>query len=432
MAIVRKLNVTDDFKPFAEKENAAELLARLIKENGFSRDTDYLLNIVNILIENGKEIFKRIPSEVLTGLHEGGRRNVEASYVARSNESPVRPDQEGLQEDLDFGEAPFLLWDKQERALEAWARHDGCWYDNAIEHALKHYGGEIDHGTEAHVFHYDDSSVVKVVSSMFDPQETLDRISLTNFIAPATNLELLGLGRGEDGELCFIVKQPFIQGKHIEPGEIEIKGLDQFECVNPDSENPEYMTPYYLLGDLHDRNLIQDDFGNVQIIDCNLFLNTPELGRGGQWVIPQREYDEESILKMTATLARLTPRTCDRTIIENLYPDTKDELHRSGQYEGFINIRDIQGNTGQICVQIDPRNESKILWNTTSNIYSLIKYDKRFSMDEIALLAHGKTVSKNQKDYRFDLDRGRIIPKTEFKLQITEEIKKEKTKQRSI
>lgn len=75
------------------------------RTDGFRRRTNYNLQIINTLIQNGKkELFERIPQEVLRGMSEGRRRNVEASLVVRGNESPVRHGTGGLPSVTDRGE----------------------------------------------------------------------------------------------------------------------------------------------------------------------------------------------------------------------------------------------------------------------------------------------------------------------------------------
>ena len=255
------------FAPYYAKESATVLLGRLIDREGFSRKTRYHLEILNILTQNGTKLFERIPPEAFRGLREGNRRNVQASYVARANEGTVRQDFGGIGEGEEEIVPPFLMWDRQERALEAWARAEGCWFNNVTGAIERRFGKEISHGAEAKVFHYDDIHVIKVISSPFDQQKTLDRITLTNFVFPFTGLRLAGLGRNEDGEFCFVVIQRFVIGEHVVPGLVSIDSLDDFKCLDDSMDNPEYATEHILLGDLHDRNVLLTPEGRPAVID---------------------------------------------------------------------------------------------------------------------------------------------------------------------
>lgn len=73
-------------------------------------------------------------------------------------------------------------------------------------------------GQEANVFVYGDDNnrhVVKVInySMMSDlPSEFIDnRIALYNGLFPESRYELLGFTERNDGNFCFVVKQPFIE-----------------------------------------------------------------------------------------------------------------------------------------------------------------------------------------------------------------------------
>lgn len=80
--------------PFEDAESAVALLGVLMEKRGFNdRKVRYLLAVINKLINDGKTIFKRTPPETLRGLSEGGRRNVEESFVARTSNLSDRGDQ---------------------------------------------------------------------------------------------------------------------------------------------------------------------------------------------------------------------------------------------------------------------------------------------------------------------------------------------------
>lgn len=405
MASVPNTNVHPLFKPYIGDESATVLLGRLIDREGFSRKTRYHLEILNTLTQNGTKLFERIPPETFRGMPEGGRRNVQASYVARANEGPVRPDPGAVGESQEEIIPPFLIWDKQEQALEAWARAEGCWLDDAVSAVEKRFGEEISHGAEAKVFHYDDTHVVKVISSLFDQQKTLDRIALTNFMFPATGLQLLGLGRNADGEFCFIVKQPFIIGKHVDEGLVSIGGLDDFRCVDESVPNPEYATDDILLGDLHDRNILIDICGNTQVIDCNLFLNTPDLGRGGKWVVPEIRYDEKTVRQIEQTLDNLLPLEMDRGWFEREYGSLGEILKGNWFLDGTIS--DSSGNT--YLVEVSRDDPDTILLSRSDKALVMLSADPSIGEADRRDLAAGLTVERNGRRIRFSLEKGRTV-----------------------
>lgn len=413
-----------DFAPYLRDENAAEYLRLVTDREGFGMRAAYHLEIINLLTQNDKTLLKRIPQETNGGLAEGGRKNVEASFVARANERAVRPEPRGAGEEGEDEIDPlFARWDRQEAALEAWARAGGCWFDNMPEAAAEQYGESIDHGTEATVYRLDGTHVAKVLSCPFDIQESLDRITLTNFFFPETGLRLLGLGRNADGEFCLLVSQPFIQGKAPEQEVIDIKGLEDFQPVSKYLVNPDYATPLYLLGDLHSRNIIIDEGGEPHVIDCNVFLNTPDKNRRGQWVIPPVRSDEKTLAQIDTIVSDLIPRTTGRLTTERavnrLVPDFSEQIEKAGRYEGLVRLPLTDGTIHEFVFQKDPSNPDRLLYNDPRKIQRLLRYDKRFDKAAQEALADGKTVTRKGRSYRYDLAKGRVIEKTSKKLNLT-------------
>jgi len=386
------------------------------------RSSRYNLEIINIIAnENRTEIYQRIPQEVFGGFVAGGRANVQASVVARAGESPVRQDRGGLQdEEIDNR---LAVWSRQEALLETWANSEGLWHTDALKDLESLYGEEIAHGTEAHVFmHTDGIHAVKAISCMFNPQETLDRIALTNHKFPQTGLVLTGLGRGEEGELVFIVEQPFIHGTHMDEGECSIPALEDFEPVPGREDNPMYATPHILVGDLHDRNVLRTPGGLPAVIDCNIYLNTPDLGMGGKWVIPPVSAGYEQVNDVLKALAKITPITVSRKEFLRVVGPHVENLEEviSKQCWGTVNIPTRDGGRTDLLFERDPESPLHILWSVPERTSILTQWDHRFSTEEQETLAHGKTVRKSDTAYRFSLDRGRVIEDTQMILRLSE------------
>lgn len=191
---------------------------------------------------------------------------------------------------------------RQERLIEAWARTPevDCWYDlsNLDESKLIASGGE------AEVYRYDKYTVLKVNTLRYSvsPQALLDRIAVQNYLCPDAALNVIGFGRNPFGEFCVVSTQPYILGR--KPNRLELEELVRElsdgkvdEYTKHGGHN--YKTPYYLLDDLHEENIIIDkETGTPMIIDSDIRFNTPELGLGGKYRIPTVEfdYDEEDNL----------------------------------------------------------------------------------------------------------------------------------------
>lgn len=401
---------------FTEKESLTAFIRKETEEHGFTLKASYALAIANSLIENEKTILGRIPSETLGGLLEVSGRNVEATLVARAYEGAMRPGGERLPEETVDG-CPFPLWDRQEAALEAWARMRGIWHDDICAYAERNYDKKIGEGSEAQVFRYDGTHVAKVLSVPFNPQETLDRIAVTNFLFPATRLDIEGLGRGADGQLCFLLRQPFIKGRKITEGYSAVEGLEQFTCLDPDSPNPDYITSKYILGDLHDRNVLVDENGQVQVIDCNVFLNTPSMGKAGEWVIPPMEWDGQAVMQIDAQLETLIPKTVDRrtsaleVIVSSFADDFTNQLESAGRYDGPVTLPLKTGEKKTYVFQLDPADPGKLLYSEPEKIRRLLEscpQGTKFSREETGRLTMGHSLKKNGKTFFFSLKEGRI------------------------
>ena len=302
------------------------------------------------------------------------------------------------------------MWDRQERALEAWARAEGCWFNNVTGAIERRFGKEISHGAEAKVFHYDDIHVIKVISSPFDQQKTLDRITLTNFVFPFTGLRLAGLGRNEDGEFCFVVIQRFVIGEHVVPGLVSIDSLDDFKCLDDSMDNPEYATEHILLGDLHDRNVLLTPEGRPAVIDCNLFLNTPELKKGGKWKIPQIESDEAAIEKMDGLLDHLVPIELGRSWIENSFSNDGNKLSTMLKQYGFFPGSAELSNGNRYLVEVNPSDPDSVLLTSVRQARALLSQYPDMEDNVKDALAEGRVAEVNGVSVRFSPDKGRLVP----------------------
>lgn len=411
------------FGPFLDRENAIAFYRTETDAHGMTRKGRYCLQIINTLIQNDQTIFERIPQKALGGLAEGGRRNVEASAVLRANEGPVRaqpcgareearPSGEGESRGVSLHDPLFERWDRQEAALEAWARADGCWEDDLPAYAKNHYK-YLDSGTEAKVYREDGTHVIKVISCPFDIQQAIDRIALTNLLFPSTGLKLRGVGRGADGEMCILVSQPYIIGKAPEGETVVLEGLDDFQEVTQYKIPPDYATPEILLGDLHDRNILIDQGGNAHVIDCNVFLNTPDMRRGGRWLIPELQYTPAGVERISEALDTLLPKTARAESLlpklEHIRPGITEEIRTTGRCEGALLLPLSDGTLKEYLFQQDPAQPDTILYMTPEQASALIAFEDRLTKSQKEELAGGKTLTLRGERLRFDPDRGRVV-----------------------
>ena len=240
-------------------------------------------NLIND-IENGRKVFKRFPYETARGFRQGGRANEAATIILGRRESADKTSALSVSAryERDKREQPI-----QERIIESWAKAVGIWYDQLDTISGKE---QIAEGGEAKVFSNGNGILTKILSTAYfiTPQFALDRITLHNTLFPAASFKICGFGRSSDGEFQFIVEQPFIQGGHISLDEIRrFMEMSGFKKSDKDRGNT-YTTDYLYVSDLHDENVIKTANGTLIVIDADVRWNTPELNRGGKWVIDNR------------------------------------------------------------------------------------------------------------------------------------------------
>ena len=399
MAITRKpqppLDSPHEFRqmlrPFTEDESGIQVLKGCIDgENKISREGMYLLNILNNLIqsENGKEkVFQRIPSEVFGGLSEGGRRNVQASLIARA----VR----GADE-KEPGRVLASGYTAIQEVIGQWAERDGSWSDTpegdligrGFTHSLEN------DGSEARIFHNKktDDLVYKTVDfSHYSHFELMmDRIAIHNAIFPEMAIKVEGFGMRDDtaddperfheGFVVTISQKKAVghipTQKEIENG-LTARGFDRtdngFFWLN--------IMDNVVIADVHDLNCVVSPEGNLLVFDCEAFLKTfpvdaekPEVilikdalpGKDGKldektWrAILGSEYDNATIADKTALLKELRHRGKINGLIDGkiITLDNNEPKFRQD-----LDGRTVQYYDGNILVGRPRAFEKEHLWN---------------------------------------------------------------------
>lgn len=270
------------------------LTAEILK-NGINSVTLQLLKTVvsygqdaeqineRVLTDHG--ILERISQEILREGDVICRRNDEASLILRGSEgtdSQVSP-VEDYDRQVEYSH-------KQTALLEEWARANGIWHDNTDRTLSARYSFLAKEG-EATVY-YDEAEnlVYKAISLDYyiSPSLTLDRINIQNRLFPNDFLDIVGVGRDADGRFQFVCRQPFIRGEAPTPEEVRafITGLGFRQVPGTDNE---YTDDDIYIGDLHTGNVLKDASGILHVFDNELRLNTPGLGYGGKYILPDEK-----------------------------------------------------------------------------------------------------------------------------------------------
>lgn len=262
--------------PFLNQESGIKALQSFIgSDNLVTREGMYTLEILNNLIQSNygqSNLYQRIPPEVFGGCSEGGRRNVQASLLARAEN---RSDEPQSREICESG------YTRLQEIIGRWAERDGSWHDYP-DSDLKKKGmthvKERD-GSEAHIFVDKSNRVYKTIdcSHYNDFQLMLDRINIFNATFPETALRVEGFGLRDDAiipsnDFVVIVSQPFVEGekptmKQIEEG-MAARGYDRtangfFFVSRLDNT---------VISDVHDENAVVTSDGKLLVFDSEAFL----------------------------------------------------------------------------------------------------------------------------------------------------------------
>lgn len=224
----------------------------------------------------------------------GGCRNVEASLIAGAEEGSSTE-----------GQPRRSAIQRSEEALEAYARHEGIWFDD-----LDSEYAQIAEGFEAIVYEDSNPDFVLKAARFADstPLQTLDdRISIFNTLFPETAYELVGFTRDPAGNFRFVLRQPFIIGELGQDdltrltGRMKESGL--FATVDPEK----FTSSNHSVRDVHSRNYIKTA-DRVFVIDAMTSLNC-SIDAGGR-----REYYRFSLEVVERDPKATTPIAGDPTL----------------------------------------------------------------------------------------------------------------------
>jgi hypothetical protein len=222
-------------------------------------------------VEAGYSRINRLSLAEEKGRAKGGRKNVETSLILAADRRANRGRQESDERQK--------LIARQESLLKQYAT-DNCLWISEKEIAGKAVR-QLPSGYESHVYLGKDGYVTKFVKYRIldnTPEGFIDnRISLYNYVFPDTYYELTGFSE-TGGNFEFVIKQPFIQGRHLDfndesdvkllDAEMEKRGFKQFVPTVYKNDN-------IGLYDFRNGNVIITPKGNIVFIDIVPKLNMP-------------------------------------------------------------------------------------------------------------------------------------------------------------
>lgn len=383
--------------PFLDHESATKWLSDHVSANGLDRKGIYCLHVINSLIQDGNNLFERLPQKAISGFAKGTRRAVEASVLLRAGSAAGQG-------------SPRSKQREQERLIREYARQEKCWTDDAPAYLGRRFK-KLAEGGEAEVFLAGDHVYKFIANVYFDNFETvLDRVALHNLFAPEVPLTVVGYGTAGSGVHGIIVRQPFVQGKPVSEMAIQkhIENLG-FTKIKDIIATTEYVNELYYLGDMHDENVLLVDGEFFAMIDTDSRLNTPELGYGGKRAIPGLAYSDESVRRIDAVMKELAPVRIPQWKCEADYGrNVARELERTGRLNGSLAMTDDHGRERRFTLQVDPLDRTQALRAWCDGIAVMLDREKGFTEEEKAAFARGEFLRRGGKTYVFDLDCGRV------------------------
>jgi hypothetical protein len=276
---------------YSSSAKTGEINLETLYNNDGEIDYEQVRNIASRIISGESKIF-RLNEREEQGRIRGGRRNVEASIISGADAGThSTTSSRSRTKRIEANK-------KVESRLEKYAKNENIWFDYD-EFTKRHT--YLDKVEEAHI--YKDRTgnfVLKAVdynyfSPTYSPLEFIDeRISLFNHLFPETAYELVGFTRDADGKFRFILKQPFIVF-HKKPSSRKVSNVIK-RLLGDGSEltSEQFANSDYHVSDLHPGNVIEDESGNVFVIDALTELTPERLGG-------KRKYEDFKIVESGKT-----------------------------------------------------------------------------------------------------------------------------------
>ena len=424
-----------ELSAYTDRESALLWLSRHLDGR---EDVDikvmYHLNILNNLYDTYQEEIIRMDARGLPslyeGLHQGGRRNVQATALLRGVFGAIPQEPKTV-----LGSGYTL----GQSIVGSWATRDGCWEDYA-DSAVRASGGmradgERDvSGSEANVYLMPGGNFVEKViniSHYGSLRSLLERISIHNSVFPETKMEVLGFGMKDGAEhyvdYSVIVRQPYVEGRRPTSDEI-ISLLKEKGYVNAwakiaeafKGEFDEDITSIYgvftdkdrqvCLSDMHERNAYCTPGGRVVFFDCDATFNDRP-STDGKFVRPEIEGSEQSVKAIDEILSRVVPSVVPAADYFALHPEAREAL-----------IGSPVARVGDDIVMRDPEDRTRLLLTGVESIATMLEGVTAYRDDEgndIPITPEDKEIlSKggSVRDLAFNLYRGRLDTINQIKL----------------
>jgi len=218
---------------------------------------------------------KRLSPEEEQGRIAGGKRLCEATYIAGRGDR-TNTENQG---------ANRISKDEQIERLLKYGRHEDLMFKPTYSEKIGLY---LDNGAEQYVYMRDgDPYVTKFNNLNFHetPLEFFDRLALHNYLFPEAQYELIGFSELYSQDACFsvVITQPYVIATRGANRDEVIPEMQKMGFTHQGGDT--YLSPDYIVEDLHPGNALITPQGQIAIIDPVIYLNTPEEDFDGKRVI---------------------------------------------------------------------------------------------------------------------------------------------------
>ncbi len=159
--------------------------------------------------------------------------------------------------------------------IEAWAKSQGYWYDEA---RLTDGFTEIEGGTESRVFVNDDKTKARKLTS-YPPaygeymQLLMENIGIFNATFPDAAYEVIGFGKDKNGNLAAVVEQPYIEGRQAKDRTEVVEAMRAFG-FRPFYDEVTFTNGRVFASDVNEKNMVIDTDGKPHVIDAVMSLRS--------------------------------------------------------------------------------------------------------------------------------------------------------------
>lgn len=159
--------------------------------------------------------------------------------------------------------------------IEAWAKSQGYWYDEA---RLTDGFTEIEGGTESRVFVNADKTKARKLTS-YPPaygeymQLLMENIGIFNATFPDAAYEVIGFGKDKNGNLAAVVEQPYIEGRQAKDRTEVVEAMRAFG-FRPFYDEVTFTNGRVFASDVNEKNMVIDTDGKPHVIDAVMSLRS--------------------------------------------------------------------------------------------------------------------------------------------------------------